>query len=110
MRDLLRVMFLAAVILGMVSQTASAAKDVPFVAKTETIKATISGVDVEKKLVILKSSDGTFYNFQVSKNTAIRIGQTKAKFEDLTNQTGKEATITFRMLRTGNAAQKIEIP
>ena len=86
-----------------------AGKDVPFVPKNETIQGAISTVDVPNKLVILKSADGTFYDFQVQGSTSIEVGHQKAKLEDLANQAGKEAAVEFRMLRTGDVALKIEV-
>lgn len=102
--------FLLVAVLGTAAFRSEApAKDVPFVPKTETIQGTISTVDVPNKLLILKNTDGIFFDFQIQRNTTIAVGTEKAKLEDLANQTGKEAAVTFRMLRTGDVALKIEV-
>lgn len=98
-----------AVLVTAAFRVALAGQNVPFVAKTETIQGTISTVDVQNQLVILKNAAGTFYDFQVQRTTTIEVGHNKTKLEDLANQTGKEAAVTFRMLRTGDVALKIEV-
>ena len=108
MKNLLRFLLLA-VLVTSAFRIARATQDVPFVPKTETIHGAISMVDVQNKLVVLKSPDGVSYDFQVQRTTTIEVGREKAKLEDLSNETGKQAAVTFRMLRTGNVALKIEV-
>ncbi len=108
MKNVLRFLFVA----GLVAEAVGievAGKDVPFVAKSETIQGAVSTVDPEHNLVILKSADGIFYDFQVQHTTTIEVEHQKVKLEDLAQQTGKQAAVTFRMQRTGDVALKIEV-
>jgi len=107
MRTLWRCLLLATLV-AMSAQTLQAA-DTPFVVVTETIKGMISAVDVPNNLLILSAPDRASYAFQVQKTTSIQIGLAKAKMEDLAGQTGKEAKVTFKALRMGDVALKIEV-
>ena len=98
-----------AVLLASTVRIVAAKQEVPFIARTETIQAMIALVDVRDHLLVLKSADGTCYNnFKVQPSTSIMAGGERAKLEDLAARTGKEASVTFRVLRTGNLALKIE--
>ena len=98
-----------AVLLAPTVRIVAAKQEVPFIARTETIQAMIALVDVRDHLLVLKGADGTCYNFKVQPSTSIMAGGEKTKLEDLANRTGKEASVTFRVLRTGNLALKIEV-
>ena len=74
--------------------------------KAETLSGPISLVDKEKKLVIVDAG-GIPYDFKVSGGTKIKVGGKKAKLDDL--QTGKQASVSFVAMRTGNAAKSIEV-
>jgi hypothetical protein len=54
-------------------------------------------------------ADGVFYNFKVQPSTVIVVGSEKAKLEGLAGKSGKEASVTFRVLRNGDFALKIEV-
>jgi hypothetical protein len=108
MKDLLLFLFMA-VLLTPAFPSGGSKQQVPFVTRTETIRADIAIVDVPDRLLILKSADGTFYNFKMQPTTSIEVGGAKAKLEDLASQTGKAASVTFRVLRTGNIALKVEV-
>ena len=97
-----------AVLLASTVRIVAAKQEVPFIARTETIQAMIALVDVRDHLLVLKGADGTCYNFKVQPSTSIMAGGERAKLEDLAARTGKEASVTFRVLRTGNLALKIE--
>lgn len=92
-----------------VAQEAAAAKKAAPAVKAETISGTISMVVAEKKLVVLKGSGGVSYNFKVTGGTRIKVAGKKAKFAELAEQTNKSATVKFLPLRSGNAAQSIEV-
>ncbi len=77
--------------------------------KAETISGTISIVDKDKKLVVLTGSGGVPYNFKITRSTRIQIAGKKAKLDDLAGQTNKQASVKFLPLRTGNAAQSVEV-
>ena len=87
----------------------AAAQSDRFFSKTETIQGTITTVQVDHQLLIVKSADGTFFDFQVPAATKIEIGGEKATLETLANQIGKTVAVTFRTLRTGDAALKITV-
>lgn len=77
--------------------------------KAETISGTISIVDKDKKLMVLTGPGGVPYNFKITRSTRIKIAGQKAKLDDLAGQTSKQASVKFLPLRTGNAAQSVEV-
>jgi len=98
-----------ATLLAPAARISAAKPEVPFIARTETIQAMIALVDVRDHLLVLKSADGTCYNFKVQPSTGLVAGGEKIRLEDLAARTGKGASVTFRVLRTGNLALKIEV-
>jgi hypothetical protein len=76
--------------------------------RPETLSGTISMIDADQNLVVL-TSDNVPYNFKVTKATKIEIGGSKATFNELVNQTQKEASVTFVARRDGNFARSISI-
>jgi hypothetical protein len=77
-------------------------------AKAETLTGTISIVQADKKLVVVNDSSGVPFNFKVA-GTRIMINGKKAKLEDLSSETNKQATVKFVPLRSGNVAKSIEV-
>jgi hypothetical protein len=77
--------------------------------KAETMTGTLSMVVAEKKVVVLTGSSGIPYNFKVTSSTRIKIDGKKAKFDELSGQTKKSATVKFLPLHAGNMAQSIEV-
>jgi hypothetical protein len=78
--------------------------------KAETISGTLSIVVVDKKLVVVTSSTGIPYNFNVTGGTKIKVSGAKAKLADLSGATGKSATVKFLPEKhAGNIAESIEV-
>jgi hypothetical protein len=100
---------LVTVLAGTFHVEAVASDVVPFAAKTETIRGIIAIVDPAKQLVIVKNADGIYFDFKVEPTTRIEVTNAKVKMEDLSNQIGSKAEVTFRVLRTGDIALKIEV-
>jgi hypothetical protein len=98
---------------GQVSQTVEKAgsreKAKGGAAKLETISGTITAVHKENQLLILTSSSGIPYNFKLTRSSRIEIGGQKGKFDDLANQTGKQASVEFLPLRGGNVARSVKV-
>jgi len=107
MKYLMRILLFAA--LAVLVIQVAAAQDVPFVSKTETIQGTIAIVQVENNLVIVKTDDGIFFDLKVGPAARIEIGGAKATLTNLADQVGKTVSVTFRTLRTGDSALKIEV-
>jgi hypothetical protein len=70
----------------------------------------ISTVDLENKLLIVKNAEGILYDFLLNHSTVIELGEAKCQPEDLASAKGKDAEVTFRMMKTGNVTVKIVIP
>ena len=66
-----------AVLLAPTIRIVEAKQEVPFIARTETIQAMIALVDVRDHLLVLKSADGTCYNFKVQPSTSIMAVERK---------------------------------
>lgn len=75
----------------------------------QTVSGTVTSVDPDKKLVVLKDSNGIPFDFMVSGATKITSGGKRAKLADLSGDTNKQATVTFMAERKGNMARSIEI-
>lgn len=79
-------------------------------AATEELSGTITMVDADKKLVVVKDSSGTPFNFKVTGATRIQVAGAKAKLADLVTQTNKQASVKFASLRRGgDVAKSIEV-
>lgn len=79
-------------------------------ASRETLSGTLDAVDADKKLVVVKGSNGVPYDFTVSGATRITVGGSKAKLADLSSATNKQATVTFMAeKKRGNLARSIEV-
>jgi len=127
MRTLLTVLvFVALSAVSLAAQDASAQQAAPaesakpekmakpakhaMMAAAETFSGTISMVDAGKNLVVVTGSSGVPYDFTVSKMTKITVGGSKAKLDDLSGQTSKQASVTFMAeKRKGNLARSIEV-
>lgn len=77
--------------------------------KPETIEGMLSMVVTEQKLVVVTSSEGVPYNFQLTKKTKIEIGGIASSFDDLAGHIHGQATVTFVPRRNGNMAQSIVV-
>jgi len=89
---------------------AAAEKPKEAMVKAETLAGTLQTVLVDKKLIVVASSNGVPYNFVVSGATRIKVGGTKAKLADLAGATGKSVSVKFvPEKRAGNIAQSVEV-
>ena len=87
-----------------------AAQSAQVTANAETLSGTLTIVDMEKKLVVLMTSDSVPYDFVVNAATKITVAGSKAKMEALSGQSSKRAFVTFTaMKRKGNIAKSIEL-
>ena len=77
--------------------------------KAETLAGTLQMVAADKKIVVVTDASGIPFNFKVTGATRIKVAGKKAKLDELASQTSKSVTVKFLPLRTGNAAQSIEV-
>ena len=84
-------------------------KGAAFKSEKGTVSGTLSVVAPDKNFVAVRDSSGTSFGFQVKPSTKITSGGQKVKLADLASATNKQATITYRSLRTGDVAQAIEV-
>jgi hypothetical protein len=78
--------------------------------KPQTLAGTLQMVVVEKKLLVVASSTGIPYDFNVTGATKITVGGIKAKLADLAGATGKSVSVKFLPeKKAGNIAQKVEV-
>lgn len=76
--------------------------------KAETLTGTLTIVQADKKLIVVNDSSGVPFNFKVT-GTRITVNGQKAKLEDLSSQTNKQATVKYVPMRSGNVAKSIDI-
>lgn len=77
--------------------------------KPETIEGTISMIEVDQKLIIVEASGGVPFDLTVTPKTKIEINGTSATFDQLVEQTQKQATVTFVARPNGDVAQSISV-
>src|SRR5262245_66058275 len=81
----------------------------PTMGKPETISGSLFMLIKDQKLVVLQTAGGVSYNFKVTAQTKIKIGENDAQFTDLGAMAIKGVSITFVPMREGNIAKKIQI-
>lgn len=78
-------------------------------ARVETVKGTIASVDMAKRLVVVKDSAGTPFDFKVTPATRIESSNHRLKMQDLNARTNASASVKFVPMRKGDLARSIEI-
>jgi len=76
---------------------------------TETIRASLTALLKEQRLIVVKGDSGVVYNFKVTSATKIEIGGKKAGFEDLDSMINTNISVTFVPMPQGNVARKIQV-
>lgn len=67
-------------------------------------------VDAGQKVVVVTDSNGTPFDFKVTRRTKIQVNGKKGTLDDLSGQTNQQASVKFRdNLDHGLVAQSIEI-
>lgn len=66
-------------------------------------------VDTDKKMLVVKDSDGVPLNFSLLKGTKITMGGKKAAMSDLSGASGKQVSVKFVPTRKGNSAKSVDI-
>jgi hypothetical protein len=75
-----------------------------------TASGTLSTVDTNGKLLIMTESDGTPFDFVVTKATHIQVNGQKGTLDSLAGQASHQVTIKFRdHLKRGLVAQSVEV-
>lgn len=91
------------------SPSATAGTKNPIVVpKVETIHGTLNITGEQPKLIFVRTSDGVVYDFQITAETKLVQTGRPISFQDVLNLVGKELDVTFRSLKTGNSAIKVE--
>jgi hypothetical protein len=75
----------------------------------ETISGTISTVDTQQNLVILRDSSGTPFDFVMTPSTRIESGNHRVVRSALSSDTNKTASVRFIPQRRGDVAQLIQV-
>ena len=75
----------------------------------ETLSGKIANVDPERKLVMVKSPDGTFYDMVVTAKTRIKSGDRAVTLEDLTQDMNRSVSVKYTPERRGDMANSIRI-
>lgn len=78
-------------------------------AAAETINGTIASVDTTKRLIVLKDSTGTPFDFVVTPRTRIESSNQQIKMQDLSSRTNAAASVKFVPMRKGDMARTIDI-
>jgi hypothetical protein len=78
-------------------------------AQAETVNGTIASVDLAKRLIVVKDSAGTPFDFVVTPATRIESSHNRLKMQDLTSRTNTPASVKFVPMRKGDLAKSISI-
>lgn len=89
--------------------TASITKAVPGAWPAESLAGTITGVDANKRIVIIKDSNGVPFDMVVNRSTRIKSGSSDLSLRDLASDVNKRASIRFVPERSGDMARSIQI-
>jgi len=77
--------------------------------RPETISGTIAAVQPDKKLVVVKTSDGTPFDMVVTGKTRIMSGNQALTLKDLSQDRNKTVSVRFVPERGGDVARSIRI-
>ncbi len=88
-------------------KAATAKSDQPFTS-TETLRGTITSVQISKGLMVVTDASGAPFDFQVA-HAQVEVNGSPAKTTALKAQTGKQVTVKFLPFPTGDVAQRISI-
>jgi len=66
-------------------------------------------INLERKLVVVRTSDGVTFNFVITPATRITVGDQPARLADLAANDSKAATIKFVPMRHGNIAKSVVV-
>ena len=77
--------------------------------KLETLTGTITILNDAAKTITLTTSDGTPYDFKMTRETKITIDGRPATLADLTAQSNGQASVEFVPTSTGNFAHSVEL-
>lgn len=97
------------VCVGVQLQAAGGVKKSIGLAKIETVVGTLTIVGGEEKIIFVRTSDAVCYDFRIGPATKIEQNGVPIPYADLAALVGKQVTIVFRALKTGNAALSIAI-
>ncbi|MGH9327959.1 MAG: hypothetical protein ACRD2B_14920 [Terriglobia bacterium] len=76
----------------------------------QELSGTLSMVDAGQKVVVITNSDGTPFDFKVTRRTRIEVNGQKANLDSLSDQTSKQASIKYRdALNRGLLAETIQL-
>jgi hypothetical protein len=78
-------------------------------AKMETISGKIAMVVPDKKLVVVKTSDGVTYDMDIDPGTKIESGGQTLALKDLTQDMNENVSVKFTAEHRGDIARTIEI-
>lgn len=76
--------------------------------KMETIQGTLNIVSDDQKVIFVRSADGVIYDFRISADTKVEQAGHPISASEIASLAGKQVSITFRALKTGNAALRVE--
>src|SRR5579859_1745482 len=75
----------------------------------QTLSGKIAMVDSGKKLVVIKDSSGTPFDFMVTPSTRIKQGTERLKLSDLASKANDKVSVRYVPERKGDIAKLIEI-
>lgn len=93
---------------------AAAASGVNYTAKyahgIQTLSGTLTMADTGQKILVVKDSDGTPFNFNVTNRTRIDVGGQKSSLDSLSDQTNKQVEVKYRdALNRGLIATSVNV-
>lgn len=75
----------------------------------ETLSGKIISADQASNIVVVKTSDGTPFDFVLTRHTQIKAGDHSVAIKDLTADVNKDVSVTFKPEGRGDVAESIRI-
>ncbi len=77
--------------------------------RAETLSGKIVAVDQAKNVIVVKTSDGTPFDFDITHHTRIKAGDQPVATRDLSADLNKDVSVKFVPERRGDVAESIRI-
>jgi hypothetical protein len=75
----------------------------------ETLSGRIMSVDPTNNIVVVKTSDGIPFDFDLTRHTSIKSGDHSVAMKDLSADVNKNVSVTFKPEQRGDVAESMRI-
>ena len=98
-----------AMLMVLPASAAQKAPAAPSAWAAETLSGKIVSVDQTHNMVVVKTSDGIPFDFDITRHTQIKAGSQSVATKDLSSDVNKNVSVTFKPERRGDVAESMRI-